>query len=435
MNSEVIAGISTPIGMGAISIIRLSGTDSLALASRFFASTHIDTTPTPNMLYLGTFRSDGFVEKCMMVYFRAPRSYTGEDVVEFQLHGGMVVTDLVLRTLIRGGARLAEAGEFTKRAYYHRKLTLSEAEGIMAVIHAESESALGAASSMMAGGLGQRIAPIMQGIENLILAWEASLDYPDEMQDEVLSTGAELDLIIRELTSLAATAERGKLVRYGISVAIVGTPNAGKSSLLNAILKEERAIVTPIAGTTRDTLCESVQVGGVRLNLLDTAGLRETDDPVESIGVARAHKAVREADAIIYVLDGNQLPDSRLLSSFEGKHVDIVRNKGDLIALQADYPIISAKTGEGVDELLTRIASIAQGTRAYGGMLTEIRHIQAVERALEHLRRAAVAYQTMPIECATMDVKSAYSALGEIDGLTASEQLIDGIFSRFCVGK
>lgn len=437
---DTIVGISTPQGVGAIGIVRMSGMDSKSIALSCFTSRAIPTTgPVPNTMYLGQLHGNGFCEKCMLVYFAAPRSYTGEDVVEIQVHGGITVTQLVLRTLLAGGARMATAGEFTRRAFLNGKVSLSEAEGIMGVINAESQSELNLAYEMMQGSLGKRIQPVVAQLTDVLAMLEAWLDYPDEMEDEVRHDYVpRMQSIVQQLQQLYDTASNGKLVKYGISVAIIGSPNAGKSSLLNSILHEERAIVTPIAGTTRDTLCESVQIDGVRLNLLDTAGLRDTQDTVEAMGVQRAYAAADSADAIIYLLDGavHEQPDPMLLQRYQGKHLYVVNNKADLQPVaDNEYPVLCAKTGEGVDTLLHRIASLCKVQSVAAGVLSEERHIQAVGVALTHCRKALNAVDDTPLDCILVDLRRAYIALGEIDGATATDQLIDRIFASFCVGK
>jgi len=436
---QTIVAISTAIGVGAIGIVRLSGEDSLSYALRRFSCRSMPETPQPNHMYLGRFAGDGFGEQCMMVYFKAPHSYTGEDLVEFQVHGGVAVTDFVLRTLLADGARLAKAGEFTRRAFLNGKVTLSQAEGILGVINAESKAEINLCYGMLEGSLGARLAPTLEGLATLIATLEAGLDYPDEMQEEIDNDFAPALADIRaSLRALADSAEEGKMVRHGISVALVGTPNAGKSSLLNCILREERAIVTPIAGTTRDTLCESVTFEGVRLNLLDTAGLRDTADVVEQMGVERAYSAADRADAVVYLLDAirGETPDAALLKRFEGKHLFVVYNKTDVAKAPTEaYPSVSAKTGAGVDALLKDIAGLCRVDRAYGGLLTEDRHIEAVSRALRHVEAADKAFVDMPLDCVLVDLRQAYQALGEVDGATATDDVLDRIFSSFCVGK
>ena len=436
---QTIVAISTAIGVGAIGIVRLSGEDSLSYALRRFSCRSMMAEPQPNQMYLGRFAGEGFREQCMMVYFKAPRSYTGEDVVEFQVHGGVAVTDFVLRTLLEDGARLAKAGEFTRRAFLNGKVTLSQAEGILGVINAESKAEINLCYRMLEGSLGARLAPTLDKLATLIATLEAGLDYPDEMQEQIDRDFAPSVTAIRAaLGDLSDSAEEGKLVRHGISVALVGTPNAGKSSLLNCILREERAIVTPIAGTTRDTLCESITFEGVRINLLDTAGLRDTDDMVEQMGVERAYSAADRADAVVYLLDATrgEVPDPDLLARFADKHLFVVYNKTDVAFSSTDlYPSISAKTGAGVEELLRRIAGICRVDRAYGGLLSEDRHIEAVKRAMRHVSAASEAFADMPLDCVLVDLRLAYQALGEVDGATATDDVLDRIFSSFCVGK
>ncbi len=436
---DVIAAIATPLGVGAISIVRLSGEGAWDLVSRFFSSKRIEGSPTPNMMYLGRFHGKDFVEQCMAVYFAAPRSYTGEDVVELQLHGGVTVTDAVLKTLLEGGARLAAPGEFSRRAFFNGKVSLSQAEGILGVINAQSKSQLSAAGSLLVGSLHRRIQPLLDELQQLIWLVEASLDYPDEMEGE-LDEGflPKLNQLSEGLRALLATADNGKLLRYGVSVAIIGSPNAGKSSLLNAILHEDRAIVTDVAGTTRDTIVESVSVEGVRLNLLDTAGIRETDDRVESIGVVRALSAAERADVVVYLLDADrgETPDEELLQRFTGKRVKLVYNKIDLTEAPQGYFALSAKTGEGVDRLLKDIASLVKTDVVSEGVLSEERHLEAVTIASKHLDSANSAYRAgETLDLVAIDLRAAYSALGEVDGATATDRVLDGIFSRFCIGK
>ena len=435
---DLIAAIATPQGVGAISIVRVSGEGAWDLVARFFSSKRIEGEPTPNTMYLGHFAGDGFDEQCMAVYFRAPRSYTGEDVVELQLHGGVTVTDQVLKTLLNAGARLAHPGEFSRRAFFNGKVSLSQAEGILGVINAESKSQLVAARSLMQGSLHHRIQPILDKLQELIWLIEASLDYPDEMQEELEGFNPRLDELDASLKALLATADNGRLLRHGVSVAIIGSPNAGKSSLLNAILREDRAIVTDVAGTTRDTIVESVSVDGIRLNILDTAGLRATDDLVESLGVKRALDAAERADVVVYLLDADrgETPDPDLLKRLEGKRVEIVYNKMDIAETPQGERAICAKTGEGVEPLLRSLASLCRTNVVSEGVLSEERHQQAVASAANHLAAARASWEGgMPLDCVAVDLRAAYSALGEVDGATATDQILDGIFGRFCIGK
>lgn len=433
-----IVAISTPIGVGAIAIVRLSGEGCLAMALRHFSAAALGQDgPRPNYMYLGRFAGEGYSEQCFLVYFAAPRSYTGEEMVELQVHGGVAVASLVLQTLYAEGASPAQNGQFTRRAFLNGKVTLSQAEGIHNVIAAGGRRALTAAYSLVGGALGARIAPMMQRLQTLLATLEAALDYPDEMVDEVQGSFAPtVQDLVQDLQALAATAHDGKMARDGITVAIVGPPNAGKSSLLNCILHEERAIVTPIAGTTRDTICESVLVGGVRLNLLDTAGLRDSHDVVEQMGIQRALQSARNADAVVYVVDATtgEGADAELLQHLSGA-VYVVYNKADLAPVPEGCRAVCATTGQGVDRLLADIAALALAVPTDGGVLVEERHVAAVQRALTHLNSALAHYDEVPLDCTLLDVRAAYVALGEVDGATATDQLLDSIFANFCVGK
>ncbi len=443
---DTIIGISTPIGSGAISIVRLSGQDALSIALRFFESKAIECNmPLPSRMYLGEFSDKDFKEKCMLVYFAAPRSYTGEDIVELQLHGGVRLTNNVLKTLLSAGARRATAGEFSRRAFLNGKMTLAEAEGVLSLINAESEAELSAGYRMMEGALGRKLRPISEKLLELITLLSAALDYPDEMSDEVQASGNAISAIRTELAAFYATAKTGRLIKNGINAAIIGRPNVGKSSLLNALLDEERAIVTAYPGTTRDTISESLVYGGIRINLLDTAGIREAKELVEGLGIQRAVQAAETADVILYVIDiaeGKTAEDKQLLSSFCTKRVIKLYNKSDLFAEAslrsdeyADGIIISAVRREGIEKVLDALIEDVAERRLYGDMLTEERHIDAARRALEHLNSAESSFGVMPEDCVLVDLHSCYSALSEIDGGTATEEIINNVFSRFCVGK
>ena len=433
---SIIAGISTPIGSGAIGIVRLSGEGALKLALRFFSSSSMQD-PQPNRLYLGTF-SDGVIkDRCLFVYFRENRSYTGEEMVEFQLHGGVRLTEEVLRSLLAAGATMAKEGEFTRRAFLNGKITLDEAEGVMALINAESQAEINSAYGLLKGKVSAKTSPIAEKLLNLLSYLEASMDYPEEMEEEVAEIPNALRDIAKELAALAATSEKGKMVKNGISVAIIGKPNVGKSSLLNALLKEERAIVTDVAGTTRDTISESVLHKGVRINLLDTAGIRQSDDLVEKIGIERSLTAARAADVVVYLLDATKLetPDEEVCKNIRGRLI-IVNNKCDLASAENDDFSISAKEGIGVDELLDKIVGDIGDVKAYGELLTLDRHIDAVNRALERVNDAISEINNGDTaDCVAIDLKAAYGALAEINGADATDKILDEIFSKFCVGK
>lgn len=440
---DTITGISTPIGSGAISIVRLSGERAKSIALHFFSCLAFNKEQIqPNKMYLGEFKGEDFRERCMFVYFAAPRSYTGEDIVELHLHGGVKLTEKVLLELINDGARLAKAGEFSRKAFLNGKMTLAEAEGVLGLINAESEAELNASYRMMKGAIGKKLQPIVKKLLEAITVLTASLDYPDEMADEAEATLEPLLEIKKELEVFYATSKTGRLVKNGINVAIIGKPNVGKSSLLNAMLEKERAIVTDIAGTTRDILTESLIFDGIRINLLDTAGIRESADKIESIGVERAHLAAEEADVILYVIDiteGETAADYNLIEKYRDKRIIKVYNKSDLLEMQFENSEnqlnVSAKEKVGIDSLLKTITDIAKNRRLYGDMLTEERHINAMKRAIERICSAIDSFGEITEDCILIDLNACYQALLEIDGGTATEEIIDNVFSRFCVGK
>lgn len=434
---SIIAGISTPIGNGAISIVRMSGEGALQIALRFFSCKKLEKEIIPNYMYLGRFKGENFSDRCMMVYFSAPKTYTGEDLVEFHLHGGVTLTQKVLHTLIQSGAKMAENGEFTKRAFLNGKVSLDEAEGILGLIHAESEAEISASYSVMRGNVSKRVQPVSDKLLNIVSMLEAWFDYPEEMEDEIQSdVYPTLKEIKSDLECLLSTAKQGKMVRNGISVALIGEPNVGKSSILNAFLKEERAIVTDIPGTTRDTIQESIVYKGVRINLLDTAGIRESEDVVEQKGIERSRNACRNANVVLYILDGakNSEPDYELLKECSNSKILLVNNKVDIARRREGFYNVSALNGFGVDELLEEIVKLVGDKRMYGDMLTIDRHIDAVTHAMQCINNV-LANQDSTYDCMLIDLKEALSSLMEIDGRQASEKIIDEIFSRFCVGK
>ena len=435
---SIIAGISTPIGNGAISIVRMSGEGALEVALRFFTCKKLRNHEImPNYMYLGTFSGSNFKDKCLFVYFKAPKTYTGEDLVEFHLHGGVTVTQKVLHTLLENGATMSGNGEFTRRAFLNGKISLDEAEGVLGLINAESETEISASFSVMQGNVSKRIRPIADKLLSVISMLEAWFDYPEEMEDDI---NTDVFPTIRDIQSnlekLLATANQGRMVRNGVSVALVGKPNVGKSSILNAFLREERAIVTDIPGTTRDTIAESVIYKGVRINLLDTAGIRKSNDIVEQKGIERSIDAVKKADIILYILDGalGEEPTLDLVKEGARGKIYYVNNKIDKGNSNPNFINVSALTKEGIDELLELIIKEVGNKRMYGEMLTIDRHIDAVAGALKSinnvLNNMGVSY-----DCMLVDLKDALQSLLEIDGGTASEKIIDDIFSRFCVGK
>lgn len=451
---STIAAVSSPIGAGGIGIVRVSGEDALKVADAIFDfahktaaddKKHLRQVWRPLYMNFGTFNAEDFKDVGYAVYFPAKQAYTGEDTVEFYLHGGVRIVKGALDTLLKNGAVMAKNGEFTKRAFLNGRLSLADAEGVIDMINAESAAGLRAAYRLMEGDVAKRINEILDKLEELIATIEATLDYPDEMEDEVMpNLDGNIKDILAKVEDLLASAKNGKIAKYGLNVALAGNTNAGKSSLMNALLKENRAIVTPIAGTTRDTVEDSFEYDGVKITLVDTAGLRESDDIVESEGIERARKAIENADVVLHVIDGTADKNDGL--SFDGKLVFEVCNKCDLLPSGKIEPLkakatnrkmffVSAKTGEGVENIAKAIADLFKENKVDGGeMITSERHVSALYQAKRALESAIVS-KDATLDLLLIDLTEAYDALGEITGKTATEDVVDSIFSRFCVGK
>lgn len=445
---KTIAAISSPIGAGGIGIVRVSGNDALGIADAIFnfgkeasrvraRGQNIIQHWEPLKMNFGTFVAEDFCDRGYAVYFPAAQAYTGEDTVEFYLHGGVRIMRGALDALIAEGASLAEHGEFTKRAFLAGRLTLADAEGVIDMINADSAAALRAAYRLMDGNVARAVNEVFEELQTVIAGLEATLDYPEETEDEVLpSLESSIDECLKKVNGLLNSASRGRIVKHGINAVLAGGVNAGKSSLMNAMLKEERAIVADIAGTTRDTVEDSFEYNGVRINLVDTAGIRESDDSIESQGVARARKAIDGADIILHVIDKtNPSPDEL---DFYGKRVFTVFNKCDVAGFaipRMAYTFgVSAKTGEGVEALVRAICELYSEGSAGGELITNERHISALtaaKRALENAKNS-LCYTA---DCTLIDLRSAYDELGQITGKTATEDIVDEIFSKFCVGK
>ncbi len=437
MNTTIVA-ISSPIGVGGIGIVRVSGTEALTIANALFSFKHKGKWQ-PLFMNFGTFQTEEFSDKGYAVYFPAKQAYTGEDTVEFYLHGGVRIMKGAVDAILKKGAKLADKGEFTKRAFLSGRLNLADAEGVMDMINAESSAGLRAAYRLMNGETAKRINLILEKLETLISALEASLDYPDEMEDEVMPVlPKEIEELISDITKLLKTSKQGKMAKDGINVVLAGKTNAGKSSVMNALLQYDRAIVTPTAGTTRDIITESFECDGVKINLVDTAGIRESNDAIENQGIERAKEAFKGADIILHIIDTTD-PDRETLE-FDQKLVFTVLNKCDLTSFacpRSAYTFaISATTGENIDVLAMAIASVYKRGEVEGGdIITSQRHISALYQAESSLKNAFAAINTNTIDCILIDLRDAYNALGEITGKTATEDIVDKIFSRFCVGK
>ena len=432
---DTIYAPSSAIG-GAIAIIRISGNE----ASRVRELLEHDPTAHPRELTHAKLVVRGeLIDECMAVYFPAPRSYTGEDMIELNLHGGMQTVQRALGALASLGFRPADAGEFTKRAFLNGKMDLSAAEAVMDVINADAEQSLKSALAQLQGSIKREITSVEDLLTDALSGIDAAIDYPDEAEADTIEALPEsLTMAIARVDTMIAQARRGRVLRDGLQVAIVGRPNVGKSSLMNAILGNDRAIVTAIAGTTRDIIDEKLSMDGVPVRLIDTAGIREASDEAERIGVDRAREALLRADVVCLVLDASVSlteADQALLEETQASTRIVLLNKSDLpqkCAYAGKAIRVSAKTGEGLRELQNAILALAAPENVDGATITNERHIRALELALASLRDATTADE---LDCAATDVKNALHHLGSITGTDVDASVIDRIFERFCVGK
>ena len=455
-DTRTIAAISTPVGVGGIAVIRLSGSLAVDIADRVYRGRKKLADVETHTVNYGFIRDadENTVDEVLVTVMRAPRSYTKEDVVEISTHGGLVASKNVLKCLITAGAYPAEPGEFTKRAYLNGRIDLSQAEAIIDVINSKTSLAQQNAMSQMSGGLSKQIDLARAELISLAASMQVIIDYPDEELEDVTSDDIyeRTTVVKNKIEEMIASSENGKIIKDGIRAVISGKPNVGKSSLLNFLAREERAIVTDIAGTTRDIIEETVNLDGVPLILTDTAGIRQTDDAVEKIGVERSLKSVSGADLNIVVLDASTEPDDeeiKLIEDTEGKKRIIIINKSDIRSdgavkkvrqMLADEPIeISVKNGDGVEALVSRIKEmykLGEIGKNENSIITNVRHLSALQRAKEALENVLDAISCgMPSDIASIDLNIAIESLGEITGASVSEDIVSAIFHDFCVGK
>lgn len=443
MKEKTICALATPIGTGGISIIRISGNESLNIAKNFFVSKQIDfDNIKPRYLYLGNFVSEEVKDQVLMVYFKAPYSFTGEDVVEFQFHGGQLLAQKILKSILTK-CSLAEPGEFSKRAFLNGKISLDEAEGISELILAESDTQLKAAEILQSGKLTKTVVEMQNKITDLLAEIEANLDYPDDVEENQLFEKSYnlLEYLNCEIEDILENSKNSSLIRSGVNVAIVGKTNVGKSSLLNALLGEERAIVTNIEGTTRDTIKEKIFVDGITINLIDTAGLRESEDIVEKIGIEKTNNEIKNADIVLVVLDLSRdltQEEIELLESIKNRPHIIVGNKSDIKnkKFDFDYIEISAKNNENVDEIKKQIIEkTISGKIDFSKLvLTNERHIAILKNAKSKILDA-LEKQNVSLDIVAFLLKDIWKELGKISGTTEDEKIIDLVFSKFCLGK
>ena len=451
--AHVIAAVSTGNQVSAIGIIRLTGDGCVDVAAKVFTPEHSLLQDAPNRkLILGTLtdKHGRIIDRCMAVYTRGPHSYTGEDTVELQCHGSPTVLTAGLEALYQAGALPAKRGEFTKRAFLNGQLDLTQAEAVIDLIEAETADAAANAAGQVGGILQKKLSPIYEDLMDLCSHFHAVLDYPDEdIEDFQLSAyNNTLEENAKKLHTLLQTYNQGRMLRNGVAAAIVGKPNVGKSSLLNAIAGYDRVIVTDVAGTTRDTVEETVMLGHTRLRLIDTAGIHETENQIESMGIDRSRKAAEDADLVIFVCDATTPlteEDHRVINiCLDADNAVALINKSDIgNAVQpADLPFstvlrVSAKTGDGLDTLANVVDEMFEvSTPCDGSLLTNARQFDAIRRAYEGMLSALQGMQlNLTPDAVLMDVECAMEAMGEVTGATIREDITARIFERFCVGK
>lgn len=470
MLDDTIAAISTPLGEGGIGIVRLSGRDAVPIAAKLFLSPgdkRLEESESHRLIY-GYIRdpiSETLIDEVLISVMKAPNTYTREDIVEINCHGGFFPMRKVLELVLRNGARLAEPGEFTKRAFLNGRIDLSQAEAVLDLIRAKTDEAGKMALRQLSGGLSESIASLRDRIADLCADIEAYIDFPEEeiepaSREDIMEDAED---ICRELSLLSDSFDEGRFFREGIKVAIVGRPNVGKSSLLNALIRRDRAIVTETPGTTRDVLEEYLNIKGLLVRIMDTAGIRETHEMAEKEGVRRSLQTIDDADLVIVLIDGStplNEQDIEILKRVREKRVIIAINKTDLppagtgiegecrAMLQRTSAIdvlrISAKTGEGLEILKDKILEVSTpsltstlaGGETNGVIVTNIRHRIAIDSAINALKRASSAFKnSQPLEIVAIEMRDALDRLGEIVGAVTTEDILNRIFSEFCVGK
>ena len=458
MPDETIAAIATPLGEGGLAVVRISGRQALVIADQCFSplgkSSQKPSAAVSHTIHYGRIiRAGKTVDEVLLAVLRAPRTYTCEDTVEITCHGGILPAKLVLEAFLENGARLAEPGEFTRRAFLNGRLDLAQAEAVADLIHSRTELALAAANEQLAGKLSQRINELRNEMMQTLAHVEAHIDFPDEdiapdAREQLLE---HLENGVKFMDELLRSAKEGQILRRGIRAAIVGRPNTGKSSLLNQLLGRDRAIVSPIPGTPRDTIEETANIRGLPVVFIDTAGLREARDEIEQEGIRRSHETLARAEFILQVLDASEPlmeADEKFLAEFASKKRILVRNKVDLPAKLAEFRISNSEfrlvdvcclNGQGIEALKDAIKELVWSGEIKAEMLQVMinsRHQDALNRARAATQRTIDALRgDLTLELVALDLRIAVNAIGEIVGKTATEDLLDSIFSQFCIGK
>lgn len=460
MLADTIAAISTPLGEGGIGIVRISGSEALGIAEKlFYPHQQRDLQNINFQLVYGYIKDPAtgdFVDEVLLSVMRAPHTYTKEDVVEINCHGGFLPTRKILALVLAAGARLAEPGEFTKRAFLNGRLDMTRAEAVIDIIRATTDEALQLAVGQLKGGLAQKINGIQATLLGLVALIEAHIDFPEDDVDEYQTEdiNRQLEALAGEITRLLQGAETGKIYREGLKTVIAGKPNVGKSSLLNVLLREKRAIVTDIPGTTRDVIEEVINIKGLPLVIMDTAGIRATDDAIEKIGVQKTKTSIETADLVLLVFDvasGLEDEDLEIAELVRNKRGIKILNKIDLTAsaglvakvqnILSRWPLveISVLSEAGLAELEEQIYQLATGGTVIprdGVMVTNVRHKHQLQKSLLHIQEAQAAIEAgLTLDLIAVDLRDAWEAMGEISGTVITENIVDKIFADFCIGK
>lgn len=450
--NDTITAISTAPGMGAISIIRISGSESINIVSKIFKGKDLNVVDTHTINYGYIIDNQKVIDEVLVSVMKGPKTFTTEDIVEINCHGGIATTNKILEIVLSNGARLAEPGEFTKRAYLNGRIDLTQAESVMDIINAKTEKARTLAINQLTGKVTDKIRNIREKLIQLIANIEVNIDYPEYEDIEIMTKEKikkDVKCIEEELQKILNSSENGKIVKDGINVAIIGKPNVGKSSLLNLMLEEEKAIVTDIEGTTRDIVEGQINLDGILLNIIDTAGIRETEDIVESLGVKKSLKMIEKADLILFLLNNNEkitTEELTLLSQIQQKANIVIINKMDLpqkIDMEElkSYNIIKMSTidGNGIENLYTKIKDkyhfkeIEMSDMTY---LSNARSISLLKQAISSIKLVKENIEIdLPIDLIEIDLKNSWEILGQIIGESYEEELIDNLFKRFCLGK
>ena len=452
---ETIAAISTAFGEGGIGIIRISGPESLDILRRVFVCKGNIASRRMAFGKITDPETGTVIDEVLAVYMKGPTTYTGEDVAEINCHGSVVALRKTLALVLRQGARMAEPGEFTKRAFLNGRMDLSQAEAVIDVIKAKADAGYEAALSQMEGDLSRRVREIRAKILDILVDLTVNIDYPDEDIEKMTYEKllADLEDAGDEIDALLATAGTGRMIKEGIRVAIIGRPNVGKSSLMNCLLRQSRAIVTEIPGTTRDTIEEAVSIRNIPVYLIDTAGIRETSDLVEMIGIERTKEAFNSADLVVFIADASQpltAEDEDILRRLEGRKHLVLLNKTDLgnavtprdlgdRSPNGDVIETRLITGKGIDKIEDKIEELVYGgklSQKDSVMVNNVRHEELLRKAGQSIEDAAVITETgEALDIIEIDIREAYDYLGEIIGETVSDEVLDEVFSRFCLGK